>query len=138
MDKIKQVMVIDDDSINNIIFKKIADLCEFAEEVITFISAVDALDYLKNVSEKGLTPPNIIFLDIRMPIVNGWEFLDEFEEINPELFSNTAIYMLTSSSEQSDINRSKNYQQISDYIVKPLVTEKLREIQSRHTAEAVE
>ena len=132
MEKIKQVLVIDDDPINNIIFQKLSEFIDFAEEIIPFISAVDSLDYLQKLEAEQSTPPNIIFLDIRMPIVNGWEFLERLSQLNKNhYFDSTAIYMLTSSSEQSDINKSKNYSLVTDYIVKPLSTEKLEEIRER-------
>lgn len=132
MEKIKQVMVIDDDPINNIIFQKLSEFVDFAEEIITFLSAVDSLDYLQKLEEEQTPPPNIIFLDIRMPIVNGWEFLERLSQLNQtHYFDDTAIYMLTSSSEQSDINKAKNYRLVTDYIVKPLLTENLEAIKEK-------
>ncbi|WPP52186.1 response regulator [Catalinimonas niigatensis] len=132
MEKIKQVLIIDDDPINNIIFQKLSEFIDFAEEIIPFISAVDSLDYLQKLEESQTTPPNIIFLDIRMPIVNGWEFLERLSQLNKNhYFDSMAIYMLTSSSEQSDINKARNYSLVTDYIVKPLSTEKLEEIKEK-------
>jgi CheY-like chemotaxis protein len=132
MEKIKQVMVIDDDPINNIIFQKLSEFVDFAEEIITFLSAVDSLDYLQKLEEEQTPPPNVIFLDIRMPIVNGWEFLERLSQLNQNhYFDDTAIYMLTSSSEQSDINKAKNYRLVTDYIVKPLLTENLDAIKEK-------
>lgn len=132
MEKIKQVMVIDDDPINNIIFQKLSEFVGFAEEILPFISAVDSLDYLQKLENELIPPPNIIFLDIRMPIVNGWEFLERLSKLNhSQYFDHTAIYMLTSSSEQSDINKSKNYKLVTDYLVKPLLTDNLIAIQEK-------
>lgn len=129
MEKIRQVLVIDDDPIHNTVFKKLAEWSDFAEEVVSFISAVDCLDYLKTLKKSEQTPPAIIFLDIKMPIVNGWEFLERLEKMNQQhYFSRVAVYMLTSSSEQSDINKAKRYEMVTDYIVKPITTEKLWEI----------
>ncbi|MDF9795800.1 CheY-like chemotaxis protein [Catalinimonas alkaloidigena] len=136
MEKIKQVFVIDDDPINNIIFQKLSEFVDFAEEIIPFLSAVDSLDYLQKLEEEQAPPPNIIFLDIRMPIVNGWEFLERLSKLNKNhYFEGTAIYMLTSSSEQSDINKAKNYHLVTDYIVKPLLTEDLEAIKEKMQAE---
>lgn len=129
MEKIRQVLVVDDDPIHNTVFKKLAEWSDFAEEVVSFISAVDCLDYLKTLKEAEKTPPAIIFLDIKMPIVNGWEFLERLEKMNEHhYFSPVAIYMLTSSSEQSDINKARKYEMVTDYIVKPITMEKLKEI----------
>lgn len=132
MEKLKQIMVIDDDPVNNTIVKKLSDYTGFAEEVATFISAVDGLDYLQQLSEKKQDLPSLIFLDIRMPIVNGWDFLERFAEMNRfQDFNSVAIYMLTSSSEQSDINKARQYKMVTDYIVKPITADKLREIQQK-------
>ncbi|WKN31769.1 response regulator [Porifericola rhodea] len=132
MEKIKQVILIDDDPINNIIFQKLSEFVDFAEEIVSFLSAVDSLDHLQQLQQAEAPAPDMIFLDIRMPIVNGWEFLERLEAMNTNgYFDNTAIYMLTSSSEQSDINKAKNYQQVTDYIVKPLSTENLESIKEK-------
>jgi len=64
-----------------------------------------------------------------MPIVNGWEFLERLEKMNENhYFSQVAIYMLTSSSEQSDINKAKKYNMVTDYIVKPITMDILNKI----------
>lgn len=132
MEKIKQVILIDDDPINNIIFQKLSEFVDFAEEIVSFLSAVDSLDHLQQLQQAEAPAPDMIFLDIRMPIVNGWEFLERLEAMNTNgYFDNTSIYMLTSSSEQSDINKAKNYQQVTDYIVKPLSTENLASIKEK-------
>ena len=129
MEKINQVLVVDDDPIHNTVFKKLSEWSDFAEEILSFISAVDCLDYLKTIIDTNATPPAIIFLDIKMPIVNGWEFLERLEKMSEHRhFSQIAIYMLTSSSEQSDINKAKKYNLVTDYIVKPITMEKIHEI----------
>jgi CheY-like chemotaxis protein len=133
MEKIRQVIVIDDDPINNIIFQKLSEISDFASDILTFISAVDGLDYLQKLEGEQQSPPDIIFLDIRMPIVSGWEFLERLEKINQNgYFSDLSVYMLTSSSEQSDINKAKNFRMVTDYIVKPLSTETLARIKEKH------
>lgn len=138
MKKIKKVLVIDDDQINNIIFEKLSMITDFAEEVITCISAVDGLDYLQNIQKNNEEPPKLIFLDIRMPIVSGWEFLERFEPFKEPYFKDTFIYMLTSSSDQSDVNKAKNFSIVNDYIVKPLSVEALVEIKEKYQIEQVD
>lgn len=137
MKKIKKVLVIDDDQINNIIFEKLSAIADFADEVVTCISAVDGLDYLQNIQKNNEEPPGFIFLDIRMPIVNGWEFLERFQKFREQYFQNTSIYMLTSSSDQSDVNKAKNFTIVSDYIVKPLSIEALNEIKEKYQVEQI-
>ena len=132
MEKFKRIMVVDDDPVNNTIVRKLAEFTGFAEEVISFVSAVDGLDYLQQTLDKKEDLPSIIFLDIRMPIVNGWDFLERVSEMNRlQQFDNVHIYMLTSSSEQSDINKARQYKMVTDYIVKPLTQDKLASIRNK-------
>lgn len=139
MKRIKKVLVIDDDQINNIIFDKLSGIVDFADEVVTCTSAVDGLDYLQNIQKNNEYPPNLIFLDIRMPIVSGWEFLERFQQVRYPYFTDTIIYMLTSSSDKSDINKAKafNIDIISNYFVKPLSVEALSDIKKKYQAEQV-
>lgn len=138
MKRIKKVLVIDDDQINNIIFKKLSVITDFADEVVTYISAVDGLDYLQTLQKNNEEPPSLIFLDIRMPIVNGWEFLERFQYFKDQYFKDTSIYMLTSSSDQSDVNKAKNFPIVNDYIVKPLSVEALNEIKEKYQVEQID
>ncbi len=138
MKKIRKLLLIDDDHINNIIFEKLSGFAGFAEEIVSFISAVDGLDYLKELQKNEEEPPNIIFLDIRMPIVNGWEFLERLSEFREAYFNNTSIYMLTSSSDQSDVNKAKNFAIVNDYLVKPMTIEALKKLQEKHQEQIIE
>jgi CheY-like chemotaxis protein len=138
MEKIREVFIVDDEPISNTIFEKLAGMCDFAETVVPFVSASDALDHLRQRQTDKIPVPDIIFLDIRMPIVNGWEFLDEFEQMDREYYRDTVVYMLTSSSEQSDINRAKNYRHVEDYIVKPLTLDRLEQIRQKHAGVSID
>jgi CheY-like chemotaxis protein len=139
MRNINQVLVVDDDPIHNTVFKKLSECSDFAKEIVSFISAVDCLDYLKTIINTNAIPPSIIFLDIKMPIVNGWEFLERLEKMNEHHhFSQVAIFMLTSSSEQSDINKAKKYNLVTDYIVKPITIEKIQEIRLSYEKSAAD
>lgn len=139
MKKIKKVLVIDDDQINNIIFEKLSAIVDFADEIATCTSAVDGLDYLQNIQKNNEAPPNLLFLDIRMPIVNGWEFLERFQHIRHPYFKDTIINMLTSSSDKSDINKAKtfNIDIVSNYFVKPLSVEVLSDIKEKYQAQQI-
>ena len=132
MNKLQRVWVIDDDPINNIVFKKLSKFTNFSDEIIDFISAADALDCLQQLVERGNGIPDAIFLDIRMPIVSGWDFVDRLAEINYINVQATTIYMLTSSSNQSDLHRANHHPLIEDYIVKPITVSKLNEIKQKH------
>jgi CheY-like chemotaxis protein len=99
-----------------------------------FYSAVDGLDYLSSLADRHQEAPEIILLDICMPIVNGWQFLAQFEAMG---WSETTIYMLASSTDQEQINRAKKVANVKDYIVKPLTVERLRMIKNHRIEQAV-
>lgn len=134
MSKLQQVWVIDDDPINNIVFRKLSDFTAFTEELIDFVSAVDALDQLQQLASDNRTFPDAIFLDVSMPIVNGWDFLDRLKDILSTEVDSITIYMLTSSSNQSDIYRAARHTCVNDYIVKPITVDKLNNIKQKHQA----
>ncbi|MGB3778414.1 MAG: response regulator, partial [Tunicatimonas sp.] len=100
---------------------------QLAEQVLCFYSAVDGLDYLSGLADQQQEAPEVIFLDICMPIVNGWQFLAQFNNFG---WSDTAVYMLASSTDQEHINRAKKVASVADYIVKPLTVERLLTIKN--------
>ena len=125
-----KVMIIDDDPVSGIILEKVNAHLKLAKEIIGMYSAVDGLDYLLGLEERQQVAPDIIFLDIRMPIVNGWQFLEQYKTLQVPGLQNTTVFMLAASSDQSDINRAKKFASVEDYIVKPLTANRLRKIQA--------
>ena len=121
-------MLIDDDPITSLLLERVNALAGFSDEVTTFYSAVDALDCLRQCDETSA--PEIIFLDICMPIVSGWQFLKKFKALENKHLANTSVYMLTTSSAQSDMNRAKKFDSVVDYVVKPLTVDRLQRIQN--------
>ena len=124
-----KVMIIDDDPITSILLEKVNADVNFANKVLSFYSAVDGLDYLLSLNESRQTAPEVIFLDINMPIVSGWQFLERYRTLEISK-GPTAIYMLTASADQSDINRAKRFTHVNDYLVKPLTVGRLQTIQA--------
>ena len=117
MRTLNTTIIIDDDPMTAIIFEKINGVLHFTREILGFYSAVDGLDYLLNLKDNRQDAPDAIFLDITMPIVSGWQFLEQYEALS---FPETTVYMLTASDDQSDINRAKKFANVKDYLVKPL------------------
>lgn len=114
----RQVFLIDDDELHSLSVQRMLKKSSYNIKLTVFKDGEKALDYFNNNTEaKNL--PDIILLDINMPIVDGWDFLDEFEKIKPTLEKNIDIYMVSSSVDAFDIVRAKT-QKIKDYIIKPI------------------
>jgi CheY-like chemotaxis protein len=123
------VMLVDDNDIDNFINERMIRGCNFSETIYVNTSTRSAIEFLKNLSvNKNLRKghlPSIIFLDINMPILDGFQFIEEFEKLDPSLVEAIRIVMLTSSINPSDIEQSKNYKSVSGFIHKPLTEESL-------------
>ncbi|MGY6561999.1 MAG: response regulator [Luteibaculaceae bacterium] len=115
------LILIDDDHISNLINSKMIAKYNPSVNTFVFLKATEALKELPNLLENSKT---IIFLDINMPEMNGWEFLDSYNFEN----SNCKIYMLTSSINESDKVKAKSYSVVEDFISKPLSFDKLANI----------
>ena len=120
----KNVLVVDDDPVFKLIARKLferkGDLfkVEFAE------NGLEAIAFLNEVLNKGLDRmPDIILLDIEMPIMNGWGFMEEFVKIPKTQRMNIDVYTVSSSIAQEDKNKTASYPEIKAYITKPLTTE---------------
>jgi CheY-like chemotaxis protein len=125
----KKILLIDDDEISNFINEQVIKNCGFVEEIIVCISAVRALKLLEDyVSDEELQLPEIILLDIRMPIMDGFGFLEAFKKFPPRFTEGIKIAMLTSSLEEGDIQRSFLHKNVVDFINKPLTEEKVTEL----------
>lgn len=137
MIKIKSIMLIDDNEIDLLINQKIIKYSNFTGRIQTFNSAVQALNYLKLIEDinayHSLFSPQIILLDIHMPIMNGFEFLDEFDKLQIFKEKTVEIYMLSSSLNPDDIDKVNNNKNVSGLISKPLTADKLIELFNTQT-----
>ena len=121
--KYHTVMLIDDNEIDNLINQKMIEAASIAENIYTHTGAKSAIEFLRNmekleVADKVL--PDVIFLDIDMPLMDGFQFLDEFEKLTNVAKKKCKIVMLTSSINPQDFNRSKKYENVRLYLNKPL------------------
>lgn len=126
MKKIDLTCIIDDDPIFVFGAKKIMELGKVCESFMVFSNGQEAINNLKAIIESNNELPDIILLDINMPIMDGWQFLDEFTKIPTE--KEITIFITTSSIDPEDMNKAKTYERVSNYIVKPISTEKLNEL----------
>lgn len=124
MKKINQILLIDDDEPTNFFHKIIIREADCCEQVVVMDSAIDALDYL---THPDTSPPDLIFLDINMPKMNGWEFLEAYRDIASTQQSNIII-MLTTSLNPDDQSRADKISAITGFRHKPLSVEMLKEL----------
>ncbi len=130
---LNKILVIDEDVTSNLIFSKLANSVKFAKEITTYISALDALEYFKDAVKTQEDLPAAIFLDIKMPIMNGWEFLQEFNKLFPALAKQIPVYILSSSDNENDFQKARSFGNIKKYIVKPLSIKMLKELKLQLT-----
>lgn len=122
------VMLVDDNDTDNFISKRIIEITGFAGRVEAKNSGKIALDYLRENQDKVGNIPDVIFLDINMPVVDGFVFLYEFDKF-PELVKNkTKIIILSSSDNKRDIDKIVNNNHVINFITKPLTDSALEEV----------
>lgn len=125
-------MLVDDNEIDNFINQKMLEGCGFTNQVYVHTTARSALEFLKNIDRNEEIPaelaPEIIFLDINMPMLDGFQFIDEFEKMSEKVTKNTKIVMLTTSVNPADEERSMTIKRIIKFINKPLTEGVLKEL----------
>ncbi|RMG23266.1 MAG: response regulator [Bacteroidetes bacterium] len=113
-------MLVDDNEIDNIINEKIIEANGFAENILVFQTGQEALDYLAAHQDEADSLPEIVFLDINMPIMDGFQFLDDFENFSDTVLEKCKIIMLSSSISPKDIDRAASSRYVKKYLNKPL------------------
>lgn len=121
----KSIWVIDDDVIYQIIINKIIQRSEMFSSTSSFKNGKEAIDNLNDSLKNNSDLPDIILLDINMPIMDGWEFMEEMGLIKPKLKKDIIVYIVSSSIAIEDKNRSKTYANILGYLSKPVTVNDL-------------
>jgi CheY-like chemotaxis protein len=123
--KYKKVLVIDDNEIDRYVADMVMKTNSFAEEVVSVESARKALDYLISFEKDEEQLPQLIFLDINMPEMSGFDFLDEYQKLPENVKNHCIIMMLTTSLNQDDKIRAQANKFVYKFVNKPLDREKL-------------
>lgn len=134
MNRVNCILLIDDDRVVNTINRTILNKRKIANEIVAVENGQEAIDFLLEKGRyeaNGQTPPkpNVILLDLNMPIMDGWEFLEEFKSIkNTNSLDDCRIYVLTSSPNPDDMHKAKSFEEVTGYFVKPLSTELMEKL----------
>lgn len=128
MKKIQSTCIIDDDPIFIYGTRRIMKEVDFCDNILVFNNGQDAMEGLKELTAKGEDLPEVLFLDLNMPIMDGWEFLEGFVKIPNLKGKRVIIYIISSSIDPRDLERIRNYKVVNNYILKPLSPQDLENV----------
>jgi CheY-like chemotaxis protein len=130
--KLNCILLIDDDETTNYVNTILINKAECAEEVKSVTSGHAALEYLRSIGNDGRHPqPDLIFLDINMPVMNGWEFIEEYHQLLPEQRGQVLVWMLSTSDNPADRERAEKLGS-DGFMAKPLTISKLMDVVRRY------
>jgi len=124
--KFQNVMVIDDNRIDLYIASRMITQNNFGKNVMQYSSALEALKFLRENQENLSELPDVIFLDIYMPVMSGFEFMDEYDKLTAPLKNNCKVFIISSSLDEQDITRANNDENIVAMKEKPITKEFLK------------
>lgn len=128
------VLLIDDDEDDNFYHKRIIEKADIADHIVSLASGVEALNWLQSPEKVPSSPPDLIFLDINMPRMNGWEFLEAYQALLPAHRGKIIIMMLTTSLNPADQERAQRSPYVAGFETKPLTVALLHQILTTHFA----
>ena len=126
--KLSCILLIDDDRATNFLNKMILDQMGCCERVVAVESGPEGLDFLKTKIDGKYPHPELLFLDINMPGMNGWEFLEQYKSLDEEIRAQVVLMMLTTSLNPDDFNRAEDLPEVKGYLNKPLNEERMAEV----------
>ena len=122
------ICLIDDDDIYQFTFTKGLKGSSIAKKILVFSDGEEAIDFMVDNIANTEDLPDVIFLDINMPVMDGWEFLEEFVQLKPKVGKEITVYMVSSSVDPADVDRARAISDVSDYLIKPVGEDQLEEI----------
>jgi len=124
--KLPIIGIIDDDTIYHFILTSIINKNKLAESILSFLDGEKAIQYLTENKMNNEKIPDVLFLDVNMPIMDGWMFIEEYARIKTDITKKTLVFMLSSSANPIDIERAEKISEISNYIIKPINLEEVK------------
>lgn len=128
MKKVNCIMLIDDNKDDNFFHERVIRRSNAADIVVVRESGEEALHYLLSKNDHPEAHPCLIFLDINMPGMNGWEFIEEYKKLDSELQGKMVVVMLTTSNNPDDRQKASVYNELAGFRTKPLTKEMLDEV----------
>jgi two-component system chemotaxis response regulator CheY len=125
------IALVDDDKVFQLTASRTIKAANLTDRILQFENGEEALSFLKENAANIETLPDYIFLDINMPFVDGWMFLDDYAELKHNLRKEIRIYMVSSSIDPRDIDRAKRNENVREYVIKPVTREKFAELLTR-------
>ena len=122
------IALVDDDSIFQFTATRLLESSKLAQNIVHFENGAEALTFLREKALQKELLPDYLFLDINMPFVDGWMFLEDFTTLKSSLAKDISIYMVSSSIDPRDLNRAKSFSEVTDFIIKPISLERFQEL----------
>lgn len=136
-EKLNTILLIDDDEPTNFLHKLVIEESEITNKVLAVQSGQAALDYLTTAIDGVYPQPDLIFLDINMPVMNGWEFLERYRQLEKKYQGGKVVVMLTTSLNPDDQAKARALNIIQDFKHKPLTQDMLKELLAQFFPEKI-
>jgi len=124
----RSLLVIDDDSVYHYTVRRHIALADLADRTVFFTDGEQALQYLTKNRSNAEELPDVILLDINMPVMDGWGFLEEYKTIEASFAKKVDLYVVTSSLHANDVRRANASALVAGYVVKPIGESELRAV----------
>jgi CheY-like chemotaxis protein len=134
MKKIKTLFMVDDDEIFMFLTQKAVEQTHLVDQIKIFPNGSVAYNFLKSEAGRPENLPEIILLDLSMPVMDGWEFLEKYIQLLPKLKRKITIYIMSSSIAPADVEKAKSISAVTDYIIKPVTKDKLTNLLTNYLA----